>query len=214
MQRKRLTITLANELVSALDETVDGELLRNRSQALEHFLKEGMGIHQLQYVFLFFPAEWRQETLEKIVTLCQPLHITSFFLVLSSETQSQQAEIEAIIHEWLPNALTKVVPADFGTGAAVLLQKSVLGHSFALITVSPKPLPDTLLPALVFHYHHQGILTSLTYTSNGETFESSGIVIADPELLHLIPAGLSSLTENVYPAVITQGKLRTYAFSA
>ena len=38
MDRKRLTITLKDELLKKLDEYIDGARIRNRSHAIEHVL--------------------------------------------------------------------------------------------------------------------------------------------------------------------------------
>lgn len=214
MQRQRLTITLTNQIVQALDESVDGELLRNRSQALEHFLKEGLGIHALTQAFLFFTPDWEQENLEAALTLCQSTTIQTFYLVLPAAQLDRQTEIEAIVHEhYSPTCTTQVVPSDFGSAAAVLLQKSQLDQAFLLAFIDKnRALPANLLPAYIFHRGHRGTLTSLVYSSDSLTYQSSGIVIANPELLQYIPAGLSSLVEDVFPEVIKQGKLRAYAY--
>ena len=63
MNRERLTITLRNDLVKALDAEIDGERLRNRSHAIEYFLSRSLGLKAVKVLILaggqpvFFESE-------------------------------------------------------------------------------------------------------------------------------------------------------------
>ena len=63
MSRERLTITLRNDLLKALDGEVDGERLRNRSHAIEYFLSRSLGLKTVKVLILaggkpvFFESE-------------------------------------------------------------------------------------------------------------------------------------------------------------
>lgn len=69
MNRERLTITLRNDLLNALDSTIDGERLRNRSHAIEYYLSKSLGLKALKVLILaggkpvFFESE--KKTLPK-----------------------------------------------------------------------------------------------------------------------------------------------------
>jgi mannose-1-phosphate guanylyltransferase len=52
MNRERLTITLRNDLLKALDGEIDGEKLRNRSHAIEYFLSRSLGIRGTKVLIL------------------------------------------------------------------------------------------------------------------------------------------------------------------
>ncbi len=52
MNRERLTITLRNDLLKALDGEIDGEKLRNRSHAIEYFLSRSLGIRGIKVLIL------------------------------------------------------------------------------------------------------------------------------------------------------------------
>jgi mannose-1-phosphate guanylyltransferase len=52
MNRERLTITLRNDLVKALDAEIDGERLRNRSHAIEYFLSRSLGLKAVKVLIL------------------------------------------------------------------------------------------------------------------------------------------------------------------
>jgi len=50
--RERLTITLKIELLEALDSSIDGDKLRNRSHAIEHFLSKSLGLKAIKVLIL------------------------------------------------------------------------------------------------------------------------------------------------------------------
>jgi NDP-sugar pyrophosphorylase family protein len=52
MNRQRLTITLRNDLLKALDGEIDGERLRNRSHAIEYFLSRSLGLKTVKVLIL------------------------------------------------------------------------------------------------------------------------------------------------------------------
>jgi len=52
MNRERLTITLRNDLLKALDGEIDGEKLRNRSHAIEYFLSRSLGLKTVKVLIL------------------------------------------------------------------------------------------------------------------------------------------------------------------
>lgn len=63
MSRERLTITLRNDLLNALDTEIDGQRLRNRSHAIEYFLSRSLGLKATKVLILagghpvFFESE-------------------------------------------------------------------------------------------------------------------------------------------------------------
>jgi metal-responsive CopG/Arc/MetJ family transcriptional regulator len=52
LNRERLTITLRSDLLKALDTSIDGERLRNRSHAIEYFLSRSLGIRGTKVLIL------------------------------------------------------------------------------------------------------------------------------------------------------------------
>jgi NDP-sugar pyrophosphorylase family protein len=52
MNRERLTITLRNDLLKALDAEIDGDRLRNRSHAIEYFLSRSLGLKAVKVLIL------------------------------------------------------------------------------------------------------------------------------------------------------------------
>lgn len=52
MARERLTITLKQEILDALDANIDGDRLRNRSHAIEYYLSKSLGQKALKVLIL------------------------------------------------------------------------------------------------------------------------------------------------------------------
>jgi mannose-1-phosphate guanylyltransferase/phosphomannomutase len=52
MSRERLTITLQEDVLEALDATIDGQRLRNRSHAIEYYLAKALGKKALKVLIL------------------------------------------------------------------------------------------------------------------------------------------------------------------
>ncbi len=52
MNRERLTITLRSDLLEALDASIDGERLRNRSHGIEYYLSRSLGARAVKVLIL------------------------------------------------------------------------------------------------------------------------------------------------------------------
>jgi hypothetical protein len=219
MQRQRLTITLETELLDAIDTLVDGELLRNRSHAIEHFLKEGIGLHDLRQAFLFFPSEtlFSQDQLETVITACFNDAVPDLFIGTPSASGSRAAEVSAIIAQVAKRLGNETfftlrrVPLDFGSGAAVLLHKELLEGPFVICTFDGQlASPTSFLQPYLFHKKHGSPLTLCMTQNDDLSFQASGVAIAQPEIVAAIPAGMSSLEKNIFPQLLKEGKVRGY----
>jgi NDP-sugar pyrophosphorylase family protein len=212
MYRERLTITLDTDLLAAVDSTIDRSSIRNRSHAIEHLLREGLALHQLTQAFLFIGEDWNGSTLPKIITLCDKLGITSYYLVPTPITISLTDQLTTSITQ-LSQIHPKVqtVSGDFGTGGALVLQKDKLHNPFLLIDLIGELLtPTELTSAYGFHRRHNGVLTQILTSIDAQEFLATGFSIANPELIAEIPAGSVSLTETVFPALLKEGKVKGY----
>ncbi|MEI6477523.1 MAG: hypothetical protein WCO52_00860 [bacterium] len=211
MYRERLTITLDAELLQAVDALVDGESLRNRSQTIEHLLKEGIGLHRLDQAFLFLYPDYEPSRPEALVRLMAAAGIKTIYLV---SFIGQPTELAISIGQLVPEATVSAVPSDFGSGGALLLKHAELDAPFliARADASRTPLPTGLLTPYVFHRQHQAPLTSLLCPRQ-DGYASAGLWIADPSLLASIPAGIVSLEDSVFPVLLKEAKVRAYPFT-
>ena len=217
MPRSRLTITLDSDLLDAVDTLIDGDSLRNRSQAIEHYLSRGIGIHEMRQAFLFFSDQFIQSQLESVLSACLKDGIHSLFICTHSRNMSQASELAAVITDFafkrsMPDFFTSTsVPLDFGSGAAILLQKAQLESAFLLCWFGDSfQSPASFLKSYLFHRNHGNPVTLLLRTTESLQFESCGLAIAQPEVLVAIPAGLSDLVDTVFPQLVKEGKVMGY----
>lgn len=213
MKRERITITVDSQLLQSVDSLIDKERLRNRSQTIEHLLKEGIGLHQLSQAFLFIDESYDSKRLQTLAALCSNTDITHFFICLSVANQHLFAEVSTLIYQAYEVApVLELVPADFGSGGALVLQKSKLTNSFLLAWLySNTPLPENLINPYLFHRSHHLPLTQLL-SATQSTYIFAGLAIAEPDLLSVIPAGMAQLEEDVFPELIKKAKVRAYPF--
>ena len=211
MYRERLTITLEPELLAAIDGMVDKQLLRNRSQTIEHLLKEGIGLHELRQAFLFFSEPADAAVLEQTVMFCANNGISELLLGIPAGQTAQFADMQAVARQAAPTLQITHVPTDFGTGGALVLQRENLSHPFLILTLTPNlRLPSSILVAYAFHRQHHAPLTRLIREEPDGRYAPCGIEIASPELLVSIPSGIASLSADVFPAMAKGGKVRSY----
>ena len=211
MQRERLTITLDAELLQGIDSLIDKAVLRNRSQAIEHLLKEGVGLHQLTQAFLFL-EQWEENQLDNLLTILLKTPITQLFLVLGSSEMNRLPGLQASIMGKSSRFQITPTPADFGSGGAVILQKEQLATPFLLCWVNERlRVPSNLINGYLFHRRQGSVLTQLIDSEAAQEYRFSQIAFAEPELLQHIPAGIASLTDPIFPDLAKAGKVSLYA---
>lgn len=212
MLRERITITVEPGLVTAIDSLVDRQTLRNRSHAIEHLLKEGLGLHQVEQAVLFFDAPWQAEQLKEVAAACTSLGIGTLFIGLPLGEAARVSELGASLRD-LGEFIVTHLPTDFGSGGALLLQREALAHPFLVFWVGPGlHAPASVLPAYVFHRQHHALLTRLVRPSDG-SYAPAGIDILQPDLLAHIPAGQTDLIRDIYPELTRSANVRAYVLS-
>ena len=213
MYRERLTITLDAALLQAVDSLIDGERLRNRSQTIEHLLREGVGLHDLRQAFVFPQAG---QDLDALAALCAKTEIRTFYLCLDLALKPDEESFTKSLRSRYETAGKTceviTVPSDFGSGGSLSLKKADISTPFLLAWPGAAALPPSLLPAFLFHRSHQSPLTELCERS-AASLTSSGIYIASPELLALLPAGASDLQADVFPALLKEARVKGYFYS-
>jgi len=205
--RERITVTLEPALIDSIELLVDGQTLRNRSHAIEHLLKEGLGLHELQQAFLFFEPGWTASQLTAVLSLCRLADIRTFFLCLPTG-DPRTDEVRNLTKAFT----TQLVPLDFGSGGALALQKEKISHPFLLVWLRPGlSIPTNITQLFTFHRQHHAILTRVLTPHGDAEYSAAGVDIAQPELIDSIPAGIVSLQATVFPNLAREAKMRGYA---
>lgn len=214
MQRERLTITLDKELLAALDTLIDRRILRNRSQTIEHLLREGLALHEFQQAFLFFEEVWSQETLINTLALADGIGIGQILLGVPASSPALASEVNLAVDSYRqahPGAgfSTETVPSDFGSGGTVLMRQTLLRYPFLITWIGAAPLPLASLASIyTFHRQHHQPLTLAA--APGTPLEAMPLAIASPEIADSIPTGIVSLRKTVFPDLVKAGKVREY----
>ena len=206
MKRERITITIDPEMLPALDHLVDGDQIRNRSQAIEQTLKSGLKLSELTAVF--FILGMKKEVNPALVDFLSAFPLEHLYLVASSDTNI--FGLEASLTQLVPFSETHVVPADFGDAAAILLSAKKLSPSFLIIDLDQLMLPSVSPLATYAFHRQQGARLTQLITPTGDSFASSGISFAQREIVEAIPAGLASLKQDIFPILLKAGTVRTY----
>lgn len=208
MQRERITITLDRDLLPALDQLVDGGLVRNRSHAIEYALRTGLQVAELDTVFIILGNKFNpSQTLLKGLAV---FPIQKVFLVVASAKMTEAQLVVTTCKEFLPTTHVEIVPADFGDGAAILLKQKELSQSFLIIELDALTVSSpNLLRAYTFHRQQLATLTQIV-TSEENIYTPSGISFAQSTIANEIPAGLATLQENVFPNLVKGGKVSIY----
>lgn len=186
MRRERLTITLDQELLTAVDATIDGSAIRNRSHAIEDAIRHGLALHQL-------------------TTAVVTGESTDLLPVLQASGIHQVFVIGAEVA--LPGLTVRTLPSEFGDATALSLVANELNHPFVIIQAT-NCLPESFLPAYVSHTKSKHLLTHIL-TTTGTTFVPTGCSIADPAILQALPAGTASL-EALFAHLAKAGKVGAY----
>lgn len=210
MQRERITITIDQDLLPAIDQLVDGNTLRNRSHAIEHAIRSGLTIPELTTVFVIQGNT--ELPLPELLKRLSVFPISKLYWVAPSAEFANAQALTAGIPQFLPGAHVELVPADFGDAAAMLLKQNELSTSCLIINLNElSTLPDSLLGSYSFHRQQNAPLTELV-SANGASFKRAGIYFAQKELTETIPAGLASFEEHVFPSLLASGKVRIYVY--
>lgn len=211
MQRERITITLDKDLLPALDQLVDGGLVRNRSHAIEYALRSGLQVAELTTVFIILgnTLSPSPELLKRLTSF----PIRHLYLVAASAKLPETQMVAGFCAQALPEASVELVPGDFGDAAAILLKQQQLSPSILIIDMDTvTDIPENLMPAYAFHRQQLATATQLVRaTPTGYT--PSGIAFAQSSVTAEIPAGLASLKETVFPALVKGGKVRAYVYA-
>jgi hypothetical protein len=210
MSRDRLTITLDEALLSAVDSTIDGSAVRNRSHAIEHLIRQGLHLHELTHA-IFFAGEPTDQPL--IPLLSERLKNTNIIqgVIISDPGHPQWAqELATSLQSLNQGITTRTIPGDFGSAAALTLIADELTQPFLLIELGASTkLPLSFLPLYTEHRHSDKTVTQLLTTTNGLEFIQSGCSVISPDFMTQVPAGRANL-HDVFPLLAIAGRIGTY----
>lgn len=225
MQRERITITIDPELLPVLDELVDHETIRNRSQAIEITLAESLGIMGLKKVVIGEDDQDYSKIYPKVVELVRGLRIQNCYIVSAnddllskvlSNTLKDELEKERIFRG--PKIIATNLTNQLGTASALHLIKFKPLENFLYFDlpsldktrIKPEELIGQIRSALIQHKRNQYGVTNLVSSPDGQNFQPVGISILNQSILSLIPAGSVDITQDLFPVLMKAGRVSAY----
>lgn len=204
-ERVRVTISLTRELADAIDESVDGVRIRNRSHAIETLVTDTLQLSQIRQAVILAGGD---EAMERLPAIRQTLQLLQRYGIF--EVTVAVGYLGPQIKEELGNGESYGVKLSYsesqlGTGGALLQLKPKLKRTFLAINVT-HPLSFDLLNLLKFHRQHDPWVT----VASRSLRELRGIYVIEPRLLSRIPEGFCTLEETVFDEAAAHGKLLTY----
>ncbi|HSI20147.1 MAG TPA: hypothetical protein VLA04_00330 [Verrucomicrobiae bacterium] len=210
MSRDRLTITLDDALLSAVDGTIDGSSVRNRSHAIEHLIRQGLRLHELTHVVLTAGAASDQPLIPLLAEKLNATNIIRCMIISDPNHPTWATEVAASLGSLSSRLQTKILPGDFGSAAALTLAANELLTPFLSIELGPETmLPPSFLPLYTAHHQSGNVVTHLLTTEDGTTFHQSGVRVIDASFITSIPAGRADL-QDVFPLLAKAGRVGTY----
>ena len=103
MKKIKIAISLDQPLLNIIDSKVDSSVIRSRSQAIEHFLKEGLKKELIDYAVIFLKGEHQKYVLQEIkgkllikhhLDLIESAGINKVIIVTQHSTYSNELEKE------------------------------------------------------------------------------------------------------------------------
>lgn len=210
MSRDRLTITLDEALLSAVDGTIDGSAVRNRSHAIEHLIRRGLYLHELTTLVITTLEPTSAPLIPQLVERLKGTNIIHCMIITDPAQPTWALEVAASLENLYPELTCRTVPGDFGTAAALTLLTSELTTPFVLVQVAPDTvLPQSFLSLYTAHRHSDNVVTHLITTDDGVTFRTSSCSVLDPSFIAHVPAGHATL-QTVFSLLAKAGKVGTY----
>ena len=205
MSRERVTITIKNDVLKALDKKIDGVKIRNRSHAVESMLSESLGIYAIKDAIIMAGGD---EAIKSITAIKDSLMRLKRIGI--EEVIVALGFLGDKIKKELGNGKEYGLKIDYlekgeGTGGALNLLKKALKKSFVVVNLDSKLDVDY---KMVIDFHKNTIALCTVATNDVKSFK--GIYILEPEVTKFLPDGFSMLEEDVFPRLHKEGKLNIY----
>lgn len=205
MERERITISVKKDVLSAIDETIDGTKVRNRSHAIETLVLKSIGETDSKNALILLGGDSAQKSIPAAEDFLFKLKSLSFDTV-----KIAVGFLADKIKNKLGDGTDLSMNLDYtdkgeGTGGALLAHKKYFKSTFVVLN-SANILDIDLKFLFDYHKKHHGVATIAT--DNLGTMK--GIYIAEPEIFDYIPSGFSMLEERCFPKMIKEGKAVIY----
>lgn len=206
MERERITISIKKKLLSAIDDTIDGVNVRNRSHALETLASKALNLSESKNAVILIGGDNALKTIPMVENNLNQLAKNGFEKVyiavgyLGDKIKGKLGDGEKFDLE------LEYLEGGEGSGGALLQLKNLFKNTFLVYNFSDDSNELSLDRLLDFHKKHKSLATIIT--NNIE--ELNGIYIMEPDCFEYIPKGFSMLETDIFPKINADSKLVIY----
>ena len=200
--RERITISIKKGVLKAIDKTIDGTNIRNRSHAIETLTGTALNIEARKNAVILLGGEDAMKAIPAVKEYLHKLAKNGF-----SKSYVAVGFLADKIKEKLGNGEDYGVKLEYleegeGSGGALLPLKKIFTGTFVAINTDGKFDID-FNNLISYHKRHQ--VTATIATNDLNTFR--GIYILEPEIFALLPKDFSMLETDIFPQLLKEDKL-------
>lgn len=205
MGRERITISIREDILKAIDKRIDGVRLRNRSHAIESLVSDTLGLDTISDAVILAGGDNPEKSLPAIKdSLLRLKQIGLKDVIIAIGYKGDKIKNELNDGKEYGLKLTYLDKGE-GTGGAILPLKTAIKKTFMVINIKNKLELDY---KMLSDFHKAGNSIATVATNNIKTFE--GIYLLEPEVYSYLPKGFSMLEEDIFPKILKEGKLSIY----
>lgn len=202
MERERITISIKRGVLKAIDKTVDGINIRNRSHAIETLTSLALNTENTKNVVILLGGKDAMKSIPAVKEYLDRLAKNGF-----SKAYIAVGFLSDKIKDKLGNGEDFGVKLEYleegeGSGGALLQLKKLFNNTFVTINTDEKFNVD-FNDLIEYHKKHQA--TATIATNNLDTLK--GIYIFDPVIFNQIPKDFSMLESDIFPKLLKENKL-------
>ncbi|PIU24251.1 hypothetical protein COT12_01985 [Candidatus Berkelbacteria bacterium CG08_land_8_20_14_0_20_39_8] len=202
MERKRITISIQEDLLKKLDQSIDGVKMRNRSHAIEFFLSESLNVAKIETAIIMAGGKGALRlipAIENSIELLKNYGVTNIIIAIGYLGE----KVKQNIGNGKKNNLNiSYIEGGEGTAGALSLLKDKIKNTF--IVVNLDEIMNINFEELVnFHLSHKPLSTIATEN----TKNLKGYYVFEPEIFALISEGFSMLEEDIFPKLMKNNDL-------
>ncbi|MFA7244388.1 MAG: hypothetical protein WC080_03825 [Patescibacteria group bacterium] len=205
MNRERITISIKEDILKAIDKRIDGVRLRNRSHAIESLISDILGLDTISDAIILAGGDKPEKSLPAIKdSLLRLKKIGLKDVIIAIGYQGEKVKAELKDGKDFGLKLTYLDKGE-GTGGAILPLKPAIKKNFIVINLKNKMELDY---KMFLDFHKAGNSSVTIATNDIKSFE--GVYLLEPEIFSYIPKGFSMLEEDIFPKILREGKLSIY----
>ena len=202
MERERISISIKKDLLTQIDQKIDGLKMRNRSHAIELLISESLGLSQINSAVIMAGGSGATKLIPTIDSTIKGLKTFGFSEVIIAVGFLGEQVKQGIGNGKIYDLKISYIEGGEGTAGALLPLKNHFKKTFLVINIDDN-LAINIKNLADFHRSHFGIATIAT--NNLQTLK--GYYLFEPEIFEYLPNEFSMLEEDVFPKLNAENKL-------